>query len=350
MYNADKDPIVVISNKEIVFLVAIFVFILVQLYPKNILQKIIEDDHSDYTLTMVYLQDLLKHHPDDEKLNLVFLKKKMQVRDYEASIPIAQKLMNSSDESVRDQATLLAFNAYMIKYFQTTDKYEQRNLYKKIRYLFNIIYAKKIYNENAQEWYSNATFVQNDPARYYFLQQLLQQDPSNVTLLRDAYFIAVKLGKENDANRYMDLLVRYDTKNPEEWALAKYNILMSIHHYDEAQRVLEVNADKSPKIKKQLADFYLMRSKYKEASNTYIELSKNAITKQERDMYIKKAIRALQSGNLLHEAAMLAHNYEEKYLSDQSMRQFIIKIYLAAGRLELADKYAKKILRYKGML
>jgi len=350
MYDADKTPVVVISNKELLFLVAVFIFILIQLYPKNVLQKIIEDDHSDYALTMVYLKDLLKHSPNDAMLNLVYLKKRMEVRDVNTSIPLAEKLMQSKKEFIKDQATLLAFNAYMIKYFQTKNSLTKHKIYNKTRRLFSTIYGKKLYDDNAQQWYSHATFVQNDPARYYFLQQLLAKEPTNVAYLRDAYFLALKLEHKKDANRYMNTLLVYDTKNRAQWTMAKYNALLSYKKYGEAQRVLEQNANKSLAIKKKLAAFYLMRSLYASASKTYIELSKEVTDKQEKDVYVKKAIQALQSGNLLNEAAKLAQSYENEYLDNRKMRQFILRIYLAAGKLNRADAYSKRILQHGGLL
>ncbi len=346
MYDADKDNANVITNKELLFLVGIFIFILVQLYPKNILQNIIEDDHSDYALTMVYLEDLLKHHPNDEMLNLVYLEKKMEVRDVNVSIPLARKLMHSKKEFIRDKATVLAFNAEMIKYFQTKDKREKRRLYRHLRRLFSIIFTKKLYDSDIKQWYANATFVQNDWARYYFLKRLIQKEPTNVKWLRNAYFLALKFGKKEDAKHYLNALLVYDTKDPLQWTMAKYYALLRYHKYDEAQRVLEHNANRSLQIKKRLASFYLMRSLYMKASQTYLELSREVHTPKERDLYVKKAIQALQSGNLLKEASSLAHEYEMEYIGNRDMRNFILKVYLAAGRLDWADSYAKKILRY----
>jgi len=351
MYDVDKPSVVVISNKELVFLLAVFIFILVQLYPKNVLQKIIEDDHSNYALTMVYLKDLLKHNPNDAMLNLVYLKKEMQVRDINISIPLANRLMHSKKEFVKNQAILLAFQAYMIQYFKLNGSQKKAKIYNKIRRLFSIVYAKKLYDKkNPKEWYSNAVFVKNDRAKYYFLQQLLKKDAKNVSYLRAAYFLALKFEDRKAANHYMDALLIYDTKNPQEWAIAKYNALVYYKKYHEAQLVLEQYANKSLEIKKRLASFYLMRSLYESASKTYIALSKEVRDKREKNMYVKKAILALQSGDLLNEAAKLAHNYENTYLNNSRMRQFIIKIYLAAGKLDLADKYSKKILQERGIL
>jgi len=351
MYDADKDNFPVITNKELFFLVGIFVFILIQLYPKNILQKIIKDDHSDYALTMVYLKDLLKHHPDDEMLNLVYLEKKMQVRDINGTLDVAKKLMQSDKEYIRDKATLLSFNAEMIKYFQTKDENEKRRLYHDLQKLFAVIFVKKLYDDDAKKWYAHATFVRHDRARYYFLKKLLQKDPTNVDLLKNAYFLALKFGKDEEAQRYLDALQRYDKSNPQQWAMEKYYALLRYGKYKDAQLVLEQNANRSIKIKKELASFYLMRSMYKKASQLYLEIAKEARTKKERDLYIKKAIRALQSGNLLKEASALAHKYETQYINDKAMRNFILRIYLAAGRLDWADRYAKKILQhsYKGI-
>ena len=346
MYDADREKISVITNKELLFLIAVFLFILVQLYPKNILQKIIEDDHSDYALTMVYLHDLLKHHPNDEMLNLVYLEKKMQVRDINTSIPIANRLMRSHNEYIKDKATLLKFNAELIKYFQTKDKAEKKRLYRDLQRLFAYIYSKKLYDDDAKQWYANATFVRHDRARYHFLKELLKKEPTNVKLLKEAYFLALKLGEKRDAKNYLNALLRYDTKNPTQWAIEKYYALLRYNKYSEAQLVLEQNAHKSLQIKKKLASFYMMRSMYREASKTYLELSREVKSQKERDLYVKKAIQALQSGNLLQQASKLAHQYEDTYIGNRSMRNFLLKIYLAAGKLDLASRYAKKILRY----
>jgi len=351
MYNVDKPSVVVISNKELVFLLAIFIFILVQLYPKNILQKIIEDDHSNYALTMVYLKDLLKHNPNDAMLNLVYLKKEMQVRDINISIPLANRLMHSKKEFVKNQATLFAFQAYMIQYFQLKESKKKAKIYNKIRRLFSVVYAKKLYDKkNPKEWYSNAVFVQNDRAKYYFLQQLLKKDAKNVPYLRAAYFLALKLGDKKDANQYMHSLLRYDTKNQLQWIIAEYNALIYYRKYNEAQLVLEANANKYLEIKEKLASFYLMHSLYASASKTYIALSHDVSNEEEKENYVKKAIVSLQSGNLLNSAATLAHKYEDKYLNNSQMRQFILKIYLAAGKLDLADTYSKQILYQIGIL
>jgi len=350
MSDVDESSVVVISNKELVFLLAIFIFILVQLYPKNVLQKIIEDDHSNYGLTMVYLKDLLKHNPNDAMLNLVYLKKKMQVRDINISIPLANRLMHSKKKFVKNQATLFAFQAYMIEYFKLKESKKKAKIYKKICRLFSTIYAKKLYDKkNPQEWYSNAVFVKNDRAKYYFLKQLLKKNEKNVPYLRSAYFLALKLGYKKDANRYMHALLRYDTKNQLQWIIAEYNALLYYKRYNEAELILEANANKYLEIKEKLADFYLMRSMYKDASKTYIALSKEMKNRAEKEHYIKKAIRTLQWGNLLDSAAKLAHNYEDLYLNNSQMRQFILKIYLAAGRLDLADRYSKKILHQRGI-
>ena len=350
MYNADREEISVITNKELFFLVGVFLFILIQLYPKNILQKIIADDHSNYALTMVYLQDLLKHNPHDAMLQLIYLEKKMEVRDINISIPLALKLMHAKQEVVRDGATVLAFQAQMIKYFQIKDHKRKKQLYANLKKLFSIIYTKKLYNSNITQWYSNASFVQNLPARYFFIKQLVKQDPTNVTLLRDAYFLALQLDKKEEAHNYLNALLVYDTKNPQEWVMQKYYALISYKKFNEAQLTLEQNSNKSLKIKKLLASFYLMRSSYTNASKTYLELSKEVKNKKAYDYYVKKAIKALQSGNLLNQAANLAQKYEMQYIHNTNMRQFILKIYLAAGKLNLADEYAKKILRFKGIL
>lgn len=348
MYDVNnEEEVYVVTYKELLFSLVVFIIILVALFPKGILKDQISADKSNYDLSMVYLKDLLEHNPDDESLQLILLEKSIQMGDINASLTLSQNLLSSENEYIKQKSILLAYETKKAKYFSIKNEKEQKAVYNELEKLFQIIFAKKLYDDNIHKWYEEAALVQNNHAAYYFLQTLLNKDPRNVNLLSDGYYLSMKLYKREDTMKYLNALEKYDTQNALKWAMAKYDILIHYKDYNSAEIILQQYADNSVEMKNRLADFYLMMQKYQAASDVYMKLyfiSADTKTKQE---YFIKAVETLQSGNLMKHAAKLVHKFENNYIHDRKMRKFFLKVYLAAGELEYASELSKKILLYE---
>ncbi|MDH4944740.1 hypothetical protein [Sulfurimonas sp. C5] len=351
MYDVNNDEqVYVVTYKELLFTLVVFIIILFALFPKGILKDQISADKSNYDLSMVYLKDLLKHSPDDESLQILLLEKSVHAGDINTAMQLSKKLLSSENEYVRHKALLFAYESKKAKYYSLDDVAKQRPLYPELQRLFNTIYKDKLYDTDIEKWYKEAVFAQNQKAAYFFLQKLLQQDPRNVKYLTDGYYLSLDLYKRSDSVKYITALEQYDSNNSLKWAMDKYTIFMRYKDYKNAELLLEHYAKQSLDMQLKLANFYLMIQKYEDASNTYLELF--YITKDEKvkKEYLVKSIRALQSGNLLKKAAFLVHHYESQYIHDRDMRKFFLKIYLAAGELEYASELSKKILKNENKL
>lgn len=351
MYDVNnEEPVYVVTYKELLFTLAVFLIILFALYPKGILKDQISADRSNYDLSMVYLKDLLKHSPNDESLQILLLEKSVHAGDLNTALQLSEVLLSSNNEYVKTKALLLAYESKKAKYYSLGDIAKQRALYRELQELFYTIYTQKLYDERIDKWYAEATFVHNQNAAYFFLQKLLEQEPTNVKLLRDGYYLSLDLYKRSDSVKYITALEQYDTNNSLKWAMDKYTIFMRYKDYKNAELLLEHYAKQSLDMQLKLANFYLMIQKYEEASNTYLELY--YLTQEEtlKKEYLVQSIKSLQSGNLLKKAALLIHQYEPLYIHDRTMRKFFLKIYLAAGELEYASQLSKKILKYENKL
>ncbi|MBD3796517.1 MAG: hypothetical protein IE887_02055 [Campylobacterales bacterium] len=351
MYDVDNDErVYVITYKELLFTLIVFAIILFALYPKGILKDRIAADTSNYDLSMIYLKDLLKHNPNDEALQLLLLEKNVLAGKVDSSLELSQKLRGSQNNYIRDKATVLSFELEKAKYFTAQDTQKQKILFSDLKRLFRTIYMKKLYDDNVQKWYDNAVLVEHHSAAYHFLQKLLKEDPTNVVFLRDGYHLSLYLNKKVDSIQFIDALKRYDTNNSLEWTMNKYDIFIRYKDYKSAEIFLQQYANESIYIQKKLADFYLMIQRYEDASDAYLKLYYSSLNKQEQEKYLIKAIKSLQSGNLLKQAANLVHQYESKYVGNLKMRKFFLKIYLAAEELDYAAKFSKQILKYENRL
>lgn len=352
MYDVNtEDHVYVVTYKELIFTLIVFIVILVALFPKGILKDQISADKSNYDLSMVYLKDLLKHSPEDQSLQLIYLEKTVYVGDMSSAAKYVDKLLYSKNEYIRSKAFPLAYQVKKALYFTTENEHQKRQLLKELKSLFATIYREKFYDdENAKKWYQEAVFVNNDQVAYQFLKQALQKEPQNIEMLKDAYYISLKLYKRSDSMRYIDLLETYDTNNSQKWAMDKYYAFIRYDEYDKAEAVLRKYAQNSTELKEKLAKLYISSRKYVKASDTYIELYNDTQTKSHKDNYLTQAIKTLLSGNLLEKTARLIHRYESDYVDDKKMRQFFLKTYLATGNLDYATEYSKKILKYENKL
>lgn len=344
LVNDEKNDIFVITHKELLFVFVIFTIILTILYPKEILKQQILAENSNYDLSMLYLKNLLKHNPEDEVLMLTLAEQSLRSGKKDLSIRLLELLINSKKLKIRKKAVLLNYELQKSDYFYHRTKKARRKAMKSLRQLFAIIYNNKFYSPNRIEyWYKESIFLQNKKATYYFLRKKLQKDPTNIKELEQAYYLATYYNRFKDARRYITLLIRYDKK--EKWQEAYYYMFIKFKKYKSAEKFLKIKAKHSKKWMQTLASFYLMRKEYKKASNVHYKLFQQTTNYKQKKLYFYQAIRDLQGGGYLHDAAKLGKKFERKYYKDREAREFLIKLYVATGHLDYASHISLEILR-----
>jgi hypothetical protein len=347
--DSEHEKSYVITYKELIFTLVVFCVILFVLYPKDLLKEQILSEKSNYDLSMLYLNNLLQHDPENESLMLILAEQSLRSGKKDLSLRLLELLLQSENVENRNRATLLSYELNKEDYYYLQDEKQKAKQKTKLRELFLTIVSKEMYTENQiDQWYNESIFLSEDRAMYFFLQKKLLLEPTNVELLENAYYLSIKLHKTRDSQKYIGLLAKYDPERKNKWVIDEYYMLLNYKKYAQAEKLLMVHANDSFRWKNRLAEFYLLQQEYTKASNVYIELSKESSAYREKRDYFYKAVRALQSGNRLYESARLAKRYEAYYMNDPEVRKFLLKLYLATGSLDKASVLSKKILKREG--
>jgi len=345
--NNEEKKSYVITYKELIFTFLVFSVLLFVLYPKDLLKEQILSEKSNYDLSMLYLKNLLKHSPEDESLMLILAEQSLRTGKKDLSLRLLQLLLKSKDIKHRQRATLLSYDLEKDNYFymRNKDKNKKKIQMKKLRDLFDAIYINRMYDQkDLDKWYKESIFVQNDIATYDFVKQKLLKDKTNVEYLEQAYYLSQKLDLPKDSRKYIQLLTKYDSARQDKWALDEYYMYVHYKEYDLAQDVLLKYYKTSVEWKKRLADFYLMRHKFKSASKLYMELMSESDRYNTKKKYFYKSVNSLLAGKYMDDAVKLVKRYEKYFIKDLDARTFMLKVYISANRLDYASGLSKKIL------
>ncbi len=344
-HNSDKAYVA--TYKELIFIFVVFIAILVVLNPKDLIKEQVLSEKSNYDLSILYLKNILEQEPENEEIMLLLAEQSLSNGDKDLSIRLLGLLLQSKNKLIRTKVTFLSYDLLKDDYYYLENKDETELLKMKDRLkelLLKIIDDNVYEEEDIRKWYDEAVFLDYDFAKYVFIKQLLAKDTQNVELIKIAYYLAVEFKNVNDTTDYIHRLAQYDIENSDKWKRDEYYTLIMQKQYERAEVLLLVYSETSLEWKIRLAEFYLMRAKYKKASKIYIDLFNASSDYIEKKNYFFKAARALQGGNLLKETAALARSYESYYAKDREVRNFLLKIYMATGYLDYAFILSKQIL------
>ncbi|NPA59847.1 MAG: hypothetical protein GXO30_05220, partial [Epsilonproteobacteria bacterium] len=279
-------------------------------------------------------------------LKIILAEQSLRSGNKARSIKLLNTLIKSPNKDLKNKALLLTYELQKDNYYYIKDKQKRAIAKQELKKLFELIYYQKIYdNKNIDKWYNESLFLDEDVPMYFFLQEKIVKEPSNIEFIEKAYYLSIRFNRPKDSVKYMKLLMRYDTDRREKWLLDNYYMLINSKNYPMVEKFLEKQAEDSMEWKQRSADYYLMRQSFKKASQMYISLYNKTKDYKERKNYFVKAVRALQAGNYLQDSAELAHKYENYYIHDKEARKFLLKVYLGTANLDYAGTLAKKILK-----
>jgi len=350
MSDVDNEKSYVITYKELIFTFIVFSAILIALYPKDLLKEQILSEKSNYDLSMLYLKNLIQHSPDDESLMLILAEQSLRSGNKDLSLRLLNLLLDSKDKKIRDKATLLSYDLQKIEYFYLKDKKNNKQIVREkkevLTKLFSSIFNSKMYEkDNIDKWYKESLFVNNKKAVHFFLNEKIKKDPTNITLLKENYYLEKELGHRTEILQTLKALQKYDKKHTRKWIMAEYYIRLNYKEYAIAEQLLKKYENATLFYKLKLAEFYLMRKEYVKSSRIYEILLKNTHEYAEQKEYFYKMVKALQASDKLTSAAKKVKDYESIYIHDIEVRNFMLKVYMATGRLDYASSLSKKILR-----
>ncbi len=336
----------VVTYKELLFAFVAFCVILFVLYPKDMLKEQILSEKSNYDLSMLYLKNLIEHDQENEELMLILAEQSLRTGNKDLSLRLLELILRSENDEYRDRAVLLTYDLKKDDYFYFKGEDKKRVEKEKLRRMFVDIIRDKIYLESdSDKWYDEAVFHQDYKAMYLFIDVKLLKEPDNLELLKQAYYTSIELSHRADSLKYIDLLAQKDTEDGEKWLEAEYYMLISYALFKEANLLLEKHENDSVEWKNRYADFKLMRKNYIKANSLYMELFNSTKAYTQKKKYFYDAVNALLAGEYSKEASNLARKYEKRYLGDKEARKYLLKLYMATGRLDYAASLSSKILK-----
>ena len=349
MYNVDNNKPYVATYKEIFIGFITFALILIVLYPKDMLERQVLSESSNYDLSILYLKNMLKNDDGNEELMFNLAKQSLRGDKRDLAYRLLSLLKSSKDSHMQSQAYLLSYQIAKEDYYyliEDNSKEKAKQLFKDLRQLNKYIVFKHFYpKEKINQRYEESLFLKDKETAYYLVQKILKSDTSDITQLSNAYYLAVSLQHYNDALMYLDTLILIDNARQDSHKEAKYFLLFKYFSPKHAEIYLKQEAQDSPIWMEKLAYFYLGQKDYKKSSHLYMTLFKQTDKYEKQNYYWKKAIQTLQSGNYLQQASNLGLKYQNKFLKSDDTGLFLLKLYLQANNLQRGNRLAKEMLQ-----
>jgi hypothetical protein len=313
------------------------------------ISKQILSEKTNYDLSMLYLNNMLKNDSSNEKLMLVLAEQSLNSGNKDLSFKLLKLLKDTKDKQIKSKSYLLSYQLAKGDYFYLEKENKQEAMqakYQELRKLYKTIIGEKLYQaEDIEGLYKEGSFLKDDASSFLLVQKLLSKKPENVELLKDAYYLSRNMNDNKQAIEYVDKLIVLDKYNPKKWNNAKYNILLEKYSVDDALSLLQQESKSSKAWQLKLADYYLYNKQYKNAANVYMEIYTKSDKYVQKKDYFLKAVKTLQGGGKTKDAASLTYEHENYFFKDASMRILMLKIYIATGDLRKARKLSKKMLK-----
>jgi hypothetical protein len=348
MSRVSNERLYVVSYKEILLIFITFSLILIFLFPKEILKEKLLQEESNYDLSVLYLQNIMRHDKLDEKFVMLLALRSEQTRKYDLALKLTELLLNSKDTKIQREATLLRYRLLKEEYFYQKAKNDTKaiqELKRELVHLFDTIMRNRYYTKKEiVHWYWESLFLSQNDYSLLLLQELLKEGDKDIKLYMEGFYLAQKLGKKEEALYFIHKLQEADKKNRDKWLQSEYYFLLNNNYKHQAEKFLVQHAKKSREWQMRLARFYMANSKHKRAFDVYKKLFQTSMSIAQKKRYFILAIKSLEAGNYMREASNFAALYEDMFINSKHMRTFILKLYLRSNELQKATNYSKKIL------
>lgn len=342
---ASKKRLYVVEYKEVIAIFIFFVLVLFLLNPKDMLKDQILNEKSNYDLSAVYLESMLRLEPENEKLMLAMAQASLKSNRVDWAEKLLKLLRHSTNLALHKESFLLRYHLMRDKLARYQDGNEYENYLRKCRKLMHDIVTNSYYSmDTLEQWYHEALSIGADANALTLLKQMIVREQATVKEYESCLYLSQKVGDSLQEISCLESLLTYDTKRNKKWKEASYSIYTRHEMYDKAEKVLSQMAESSLFWKERLAQHHLQLGHYKSASDIYVLLLQHSDDYEEKKRYFLAAVETLQAGGHLNTMALSAKQYEQLFIHDIGIQKRLIQFYLAADRLDLAENVAKELL------
>ncbi|MEA1918891.1 MAG: tetratricopeptide repeat protein [Campylobacterota bacterium] len=345
--HVNKKKIEVASYFEVAAIFAIFTFILIILYPKDMLKEQILSESSNYDLTATYLENMLKIEPDNIELLLTMANVSLQTGKYDLSEKILGALKVIEDDTVQQTVYRLEYDLLETRKNSTQKQRYIDKYTKQMRSLLQQVALEKMFaKKDIPKWYHNAMSMSQKKEALVFIEPLYKDD-NDLYWLEQCLYLASELKQKKEKKYCVDQLVNRDTQHNEKWLLTSYEVSTASGDTARSLTLISQLAALDTKYIDEQARMQLIIGNYRDSSKLYMKRYSEVTSKQKKAKYFIKALQSLQMGGLYKEVTKLAKQHEANYLKNTQVSNEIIKIYLASGNLNDAKRFSIDILNAK---
>jgi len=341
--NANRDRVDLATHTEIIAIFLMFGMILYSIYPKDMQRKQVLAEKSNYALTAVYLENMLRLDPENVDLLFATVKADIESGNMKLANKLIEILKNSKDMDAKKKYYLLKYKLLDEKRKNSEDENLTKDIESDMVEIIQKVANEKIFEKKyAMIWYKSAKDMLLKEEAFKFLEPFYGQNNNNalercIELADEKQYLDKRL-------RCLDRLIMIDSNISKEWLISAYTMYTE---YNEERKALNV-VKKLAKIDKnytiELARLLRVAGDYHDSSNYYMSLYNSSSDVDMQKDYLFKAISSLQEGDLNEEIVSLLKRYEDRYIDDDEMMIKFIKIYLSIEKLSRAKELSLRLL------
>jgi len=369
----------VITYYELAGIVVLTFSLLILFFPKNSVKKVIQNEKSNYDLTIIYLKSIAQAYPDDPDNWLRLIEAYLQIGKIEEAKNVFERFEKKANID-KEELKILNYKLIKGEYIKSKDQTQKIKLLKELKNeLENFLKSS-----NPSLWYFVLTESQKLDLETIQLKTLQKRvyhanyiDPAEVT---KAFFLAKKLDKNDQAVRLLeysalkskdrklfDLLISQYLSKKEYPKIAKLYVRKyletknSAHFLDAAKFYLLAENEKralewlkkyrnsfldAPKTSIDILKLYLSYQKLDEARDFVLSLMKQknqTLTKESDLLHICLDVMLYKSD--LENASKLAKKGEENFKDDIYWLKKSLQIALWRNSKDEIKKYAAILYR-----
>jgi len=311
LYPDKRHEPTVVTYRELIVLTGAIMLLMWLLFPRHMIEEAIENEKSNYDLTLIYLKSIASAYPDNPRNWLRLLDAQLKMGRTEEAEAIFGKL-SRMHAITADQTRELAYRLLKNRYLHAGGS-EKKRMRRMLRERMKAL----LESDDPALWYSVAEDAQRlqmpDLAFDAWRKRLLHAtviDPSEV---EKAFWLGVANHREAEATALA------------EAALAR---------------------DPDPRTLKLLVDRYHGKARYDRAAALlarYYEISG-------QPNYLFDAAQNYLWAKEKHRAIALLQRHEAALLHDRQLSERLIRFYLANGALKAAHAFTLRVLKSQKVL
>ncbi len=343
----DDENIEVVTYVEAFSIFVVFMVILVMLYPKDRLRELVLSETSNYDLTETYLSNMLRLEPNNVDLLIPMARIGLQTKKYDLSQKIIDALRVVPKDHIQAVVNRVQMDLWNAKFELVDDNDTQRQYKQVINAFINEVARKGTFDENdASRWYDDAIMLKQKAAALKFIEPFYRKEHDRFWLEKCLY-LATEIQNSSEKNYCVNKLIQIDGNETDQWLKTAYTFSLETDNYEEALKLTRQLIPFDQSYRDEEIRVLLLMGHYKEVSEIYMTRYRQSEEMKVHNIYFIKALSSLQSGNLMNEAVALAKAHEDEFLSNRDISNKIIKLYLAAGKLNEAKRLSLKVLKAK---